>query len=191
MYRRKKTVPEKKNKKNLIEISKFKNMFYSFECDYSNNINLIAYIYEGTESAKIDLVLKNDGTLDWTNNTKLIFDKKSEVKGNDVKLKPQKINEVQKYEIILNNLGSLKDGEYKSYVKVYIDGLLIGEELTLKLKVKKKELPDEEMNNNMDKIIEFREAYDLDEIDYPNKKVFEALKANDFEFEPTFVSLFN
>ena len=166
-------------------------MFYSFECDYSNNINLIAYIYVGTESAKIDLVLKNDGTLDWTDNTKLIFDKKSDIKGNDIKLKPQKKNETQKYEIILNNLGDLDVGEYKSYIKLYIDERQIGEKLTLTLKVKKKEDPDEEMNNNMDKITEFREFYELNENEYPNKKIFEALKENDFEFESTFESLFS
>ena len=43
----------------------------------------------------------------------------------------------------------------------------------------------------MDKITEFREFYELNENEYPNKKIFEALKENDFEFESTFESLFS
>ena len=37
------------------------------------------------------LTLKNDGTLDWPeNDTKLIFDEKSYLKGEEIILKPQK-----------------------------------------------------------------------------------------------------
>ena len=143
-YRRKRTVPAKQFNKNDKNIRKIENMYYSFECDYSNNINLITYINVGTESAKIDLVLKNNGTLDWSDDTKLIFDKKSDILGNEVKLKPQKKNEKEKYEIILNDLRDLDEGEYKSYVKFCIDGSIIGETLILILKVKKKEDPEEE-----------------------------------------------
>ena len=43
----------------------------------------------------------------------------------------------------------------------------------------------------MDKIKKFRKDYNLNENEYPNKKIFEALKENDFEFESTFESLFS
>jgi hypothetical protein len=168
-----------------------KNLFYSYKCDYSNNVNLSAYIYVGTDSAKIDLVLINDGTLDWPNNCKLIFDKNSEVKGNEIKLKPQIKDEKQKYEVIFNNLRDLDEGEYKSYLRFYRDGDFMGEKLILTIKVKKKEDPDEEMNNNMDIINEFRTNFNLSENDFSNKQIFEALKSNDFDPEQGFVSIVN
>ena len=42
---------------------------------------------------------------------------------------------------------------------------------------------------NMDKIKEFREFYGLSENDFPNKKIFEALKANNFDFAEAFESI--
>ena len=184
----------KETSKNMIASEQkkiVKNLFYSYKCDYSNNVNLSAYIYVGTDSAKIDLVLINDGTLDWPNNCKLIFEKNSKVKGNEIKLKSQKKDEKQKYEVIFNNLKDLDEGEYKSYLRFYRDGDFMGEKLTLTIKVKKKEDPDEEMNNNMDKINEFRETFNLSENDFSNRQLFEALKSNDFDPEQAFISIVN
>ena len=170
-------------------IKKFRpNLYYSYEC--INNSNLTAYIYEKTETAKINVTLKNDGTLDWPENlTKLIFDEKSEIKGEEIILKPQKKGTELNYEIIFNNLEKLTKDEYKSHAKIIVKGEQIGEKLILKIKIKKKEDTNEEMNKNMDVIENFRVENGLDEIEYPNERIFKALKENDFDFEQAFWSL--
>ena len=43
----------------------------------------------------------------------------------------------------------------------------------------------------MDKIIEFREKFNLSKDDYTDEKIFEILKDNDFNEENAFTSLFN
>ena len=166
------------------------NLYYSYEL--TNNINLTGYIYEETETAKITITLKNDGTLDWPEKTtKLIFDNKSEVKGKEMTLKPQGIGKEEKYDIIINNLAKLKEGEYKSLAKIIINGEQIGEKLNLKIKIKKKEDPNEEMNRHMEEIDCLRTEYDLDETDFPNERLFKALKENDYDNEQAFASLYN
>ena len=64
--------PQELRRSDTIKNSKKDNLYYSYEC--TNNINLVSYIYKGTSSTKIDLILKNDGTLEWDENSKLIFD---------------------------------------------------------------------------------------------------------------------
>ena len=168
----------------------FENLYYSYEC--INNINLTGYIYEKSETAKIDITLKNDGTLDWPENkTKLIFEKKSQVKGKEITLKPQEIGSEERYEIIINDLAKLKEGEYKSCVRININGQNIGEKLDLKIKIKKKEDPNEEMNQHMGEIESFRAEFALEETEYSNERLFKVLKENDYDFEQSFASLFN
>ena len=55
--------------------------------------------------------------------------------------------------------------------------------MILKIKIKKKEDTNEEMNKNMDVIENFRVENGLDEIEYPNERIFKALKENDFDFD--------
>ena len=43
----------------------------------------------------------------------------------------------------------------------------------------------------MDKIKEFREIYFLDENDYSNERILQALKDNDFDYEKTYNDLLN
>ena len=170
--------------------NKFKReyLYYSYEC--TNNNNLTAYINEKTETAKINVTLKNDGTLDWPeNNIKLIFDKKFKVKGEDIILKPQEKGTELDYEIIFNNLDKLSEGEYQSYAIISIKGEQFGEKLKFKIKIKKKVDTNKEMNKNIDKINSFREYFNLDEIKYPNEIIFNALKEKNYKFEETFCLL--
>ena len=108
------------------KIVKLENLYYSYECTNNDN-NLKAYINEKTETAKIDVTLKNDGTLDWPeNDTKLIFDENFNVKGEEIILKPQKKGTELNYKIIFNNLDKLTEGEYHSCAKVTVKGRQIG-----------------------------------------------------------------
>ena len=121
----------------------FENKYYSYTFDDSHNINLSSEIDEGIENTVIELWLKNDGTLDWPENrTQLIFNRnKSDCSGNNIILRPQRVNEVEKYEVIFNGLGPLGEGTYKSYLNVNIDGEKIGEEVKLTVIIKKKSGP--------------------------------------------------
>ena len=165
-----------------------KKIKYTYQC--LNLLNLSAYIHEGTEEAELDLNIKNDGP-DWPENkAKLVFELTSEAFGDEVKLEPQKKDEVRKYKVKLKDLGKYMEGEYKSYLRFCVNGEKIGEELVLILKVKKKEDPNSEINKYLDQINEFRESFDLPEEDYPNDKLLEALKENNFDFETTFAQFF-
>jgi hypothetical protein len=163
---------------------------YSYEC--TNIINLVAYQYEGAETAKIDEVtLKNNGSNDWPNNVYLEFQPKSKVIGDKVKLKPQKSGEVEKYEVKFKNLKNFKEGEYDSYVKFFINDQNYGDELKLKVKILKKEDEDEEMNYYKDLIAEFRNSFSLNETEFSNERLFKALKENEYDLEQAFTSLYD
>ena len=167
------------------------NLYYSYECTNNDN-NLTGYINEKTETAKIDVTLKNDGTLDWPeNDTKLIFDENFNVKGEEIILKPQKKGTELNYKIIFNNLDKLTEGEYHSCAKVTVKGRQIGGEIKIIIIIKKKEDPNEEMNKNMDKIDSFRAEFGLDENEYSNEIIFKSLRKNDFDFEQAFGSFFD
>ena len=87
-------------------------------------------------------------------------------------------------------MGKYIEGEHKSYLRFCVNGEKIGEELVLILKIKKKEDPNSEINKYLDQINEFRESFGLPEEDYPNDKLLEALKENNFDFETTFAQFF-
>ena len=181
-----------KIKKKPIKPKNFKiltNLFYSYECINKNNLE--SCIYTGTNTTKFELSLKNDGTLEWPEKTtKLIFDKNSEIKGDEIILKPQKAGEELKYKVVFNNLEKLDQGEYKSYMRFQIkDDIIIGEKLILKIIVKEKEDPNAEMNKHMEEIEKLRKEYGLSENQYTNKIIYDALQKCGFEMEQSFLLL--
>ena len=96
---------EKNNKKdhkdNVDNIkNNIKNIIYSYE--YTNIDMLKLYLYKGSSEGKATIILKNNGKESWPlNKTKLIFDKNSFIKSEDIILNPQKPNETNKYNIII------------------------------------------------------------------------------------------
>ena len=161
--------------------------YSSYSCQ--NLISLSSYIYENTESTKIEIQIENDGTLPWPENyVKLKFESNSQIKGEDIILNPQKPKEINKYEIQFNNLGQYKAGTYESYMNCYINEQVYGERMVLKIVINKKAIS--EVEKNLDKINEFREMFDLKEIDYSNEVLYNALKNNDFDYELSFSTLF-
>lgn len=112
--------------------------YYSYSC--INSKDLISCIDEKTESTKIEIEIENNGTKDWPeNNAKLIFDQKSQIKGENAILKSQKCNEKNKYEIEFHNLSKYKEGVYESYAYININGWC-GTEIILKIIIKKRKL---------------------------------------------------
>ena len=172
------------------EIKGEKEKIYSYDCP--NNLNLIEYIYEGTEQANIKIILKNNGNEAWPKGkTKLIFDKFSQIKGDEIILESQNIGEEKNYTVILKNLEKMKEGEYKSFLFFNVEGKNFGEKLIIIIKVKKRENKDEEINKYIDKINEFRESYSLSKEEFSNEYLLEVLKKNNFEHDQSFNSLFN
>ena len=104
---------------------------YSYQC--KNNSQLIVYTYEGINELKIDLTLLNNGNKPWSLDTKLIFDNNFKIKGEDIKLKPQKPGEKNTYEIILKNFNKFISGEYYTFLKFKVDGQNYGENLMIKI----------------------------------------------------------
>ena len=168
-----------------FKFSKFENNTedtkdYSYEC--INNNALVAEVYEDTHEAKIDIILINNGKNIWTkNNTKLIYDKNSQIVGNEIKLGPQKPGETKKYKINLKNLNKFPVGEYKSSLVFSVDGNPFGEKLKVKIIIK-----------DIKTIVEhFRNTFNLPEIDFSDEKLIEALKGNNYNEENSILSLIN
>ena len=176
--------------KNLIQLNQ--NLIkerkqFSYEC--INILSLSTNIYEGTNDAKIEFILKNNGNITWPEGSKLIVDNKSDLRANEIMLKPQKPGEQQSYDAIFDALKEIKVGEYKSYLTFEnSEDVFSGEKLTLKIIIKKKK---NEIEQNIDKIRDFRDNYALSTEDYSDRKLLEILKKNNFNFDKAFESLFN
>jgi hypothetical protein len=162
---------------------------YSYDC--TNAMYLTVYIYEGTEEAEFEIFLKNNGKKTWASDSKIINDPSSSLKTNDIDLAQQKPNEERGYKVVIKNLGRKPNGEYKIIFLFYTNKNIIGDKITAMVKIKEKDNEKSEMEENMDKIIEFRDTFNLSEDEYSNEKIFEILKDNDFNFENAFSSLFN
>ena len=150
---------------------------YSYECT-SYKETLEKSIYEGTDKAKIEITLRNNGEEPWpVNKTKLIFDKESYFIEKDILLKGQKPGEEENYEIIIKNLEKLEVGEYK-YVLSFVVGLkslkIFGEKIILRINIKEKAIG------------EFRNEFGLLKEEYSDERILKALKENNFDFYKAF-----
>jgi hypothetical protein len=105
-----------------------KDIKYSYKCLSSK---LRTFIHIGTEKAKFNIVIKNDGNLQWTKNTKFIFGKNSQMLTDYIKLKPLEPNEQDNIEIEFDGLKYFVAGTYASYLLLSVDGKVFGEPLKL------------------------------------------------------------
>jgi len=149
------------------------------------------YLYEGTEQGQIEIILKNNGSQTWPEDrAKLAFERESEISGDEIMLNPQKPGEIEKYNIILRGLNNYSHKQYKSYLNIYIDDDEVGEQIILTINIKEKDKTKKEIEDNMDKINEFRQIYSLGIEDYSDEKLFEVLKNNNYDYDIAFGSLF-
>ena len=159
---------------------------YDYEC--LNLMSLQQVIYEGTESVEFELLLKNNRFSDWPpNQTKLIFDSKSQLKGKSVMLKSLGKNEQQKCIVKINNLEKLKEGEYDAFVSFNVNGVNYGNLLKLKVVIKKKEI--DPIEEHKEEIENFRKEFNLDENEFSDKKLYDVLVENNFEPEKAFLQI--
>lgn len=111
-----------------------KDIKYSYKCLSSK---LRQYIYRGTKKVKFDIVIKNDGNLKWTQNTKFIFGSNSQIISEYIKLKPLGPNEQDNIEIEFDGLEYFVEGTYASYLLFSLDEKVFGEPLKLEIIVEK------------------------------------------------------
>ena len=185
---------EIKKKESFNKIEKKKKIIgnneYSYEC--INILQLSLYLYEGTEEGKIGITLKNNGSQTWPEGrTRLCFERESQINGDEIILRPQKPGEEGKYDVILSGLKTYSPNQYKSYLGFCIDDNEFGEELVLTINIKEKNTNKKEMDENMDKIKEFRSMFDLKGEEYSDEKLFEILKQCNFDYEESFSQLFD
>ena len=164
---------------------------YSYEI-ITSFITLSAYIYQGTNEAKINMILKNNGKKTWPENeTKLIYDEKSYFMENEILLQPQKPGEEYRYEIIINNLGACPVGEYKFILSFCVCGKSFGEKLFLRVCIKEHNKKKYEIEENIDKIRDFRNQFNLSIEEHSDENILNALSKNKFDFDKTFSDIFN
>ena len=164
------------------------NSDYSFDC--TNAMYLTLYVYEGTEKEKMEITLKNNGNKTWPKNTKFKIIEPSDFNLDDIILSQQKPNEEKSYYIYFNNLNNYKIGEYQISLAFCCDEKIYGETLVVRVKIKEINNSNKDIEENIDKIIEFRETFNLSEDEYPNDKILTILQENNFNFEEAFGSLF-
>jgi hypothetical protein len=191
----------KKVKNCLININKVKNVNtnsdnqiiikkeYSYDC--LNKTKLSKYIYEEEDEAKIEIILKNNGKEDWPKDcTKLIFDRASDIKGEEIVLDPQKSGEQKIYHAAFKNISKYRVGEHKSYLLFCVNDETFGEKLELTVGIKKNK-PKLEIEQYIDQIKEFRELFELKIKEFSDEILLEVLKKNDFDYETAFISLYS
>ena len=161
---------------------------YSYQCE--NKLLLNIFLFEGSDEGVIKLTLANNGKRSWPKNTKLVFDDKSLVKGDEIMLDPQNPGDKKNYEIVFKNLKGFSSGEYKSFLSFNVNGKNYGEILTIKIVIKEKEKPKNEIEEHLETIKEFRDTFGLSKYDYTDEKTFNILKKYDFDMGKAFESLF-
>ena len=63
--------------------------------------------------------------------------------------------------------------------------------MPIKIKIKEFNSQQNEIKENLDKINEFRDMFNLTEDEYPNERILETLQENDFNYENAFSALFD
>lgn len=111
---------------------------YSYKC--LNKDKLYTIINQGDNTAKIKIILKNNGSLPWTeSDTVLCFSRfKNKYSGTEKVLNPQMPGEENSYDITLNSLKDAKPGEYPLTLELIIGQETIGEEIKAKIIIKEK-----------------------------------------------------
>ena len=172
-------IKENSNINNLIINN---NKIYSYQC--TNLEKLVIDIREKMEKAEIKIKLKNDGNIPWDKDTRLKMAEFSDIKKDDIILKPQNPDTEETYTITFNQLQNYEIKEYKTNFVFCCGGKTYGEKIVIKINILS------EIDFCLKKIDEFKRCYNLIECKLDDEKILECLAENDFSFENTFSSLF-
>jgi len=172
-------IKENSNNNNLIINN---NKIYSYQC--TNLEKLVIDIREKMEKAEIKIKLKNDGNIPWDKDTRLKMAEFSDIKKDDIILKPQNPDTEETYTITFNQLQNYEIKEYKTNFVFCCGGKTYGEKIVIKINILS------EIDFCLKKIDEFKRCYNLIECKLDDEKILECLAENDFSFENTFSSLY-
>ena len=172
-------IKENSNNNNLIINN---NKIYSYQC--TNLEKLVIDIREKMEKAEIKIKLKNDGNIPWDKDTRLKMAEFSDIKKDDIILKPQNPDTEETYTITFNQLQNYEIKEYKTNFVFCCGGKTYGEKIVIKINILS------EIDFCLKKIDEFKRCYNLIECKLDGEKILECLAENDFSFENTFSSLY-
>ena len=159
------------------------NREYSY---YSNKYEYIFHIITNKEpSINCEIEIQNDGIHEWPENVTKLYcnEKKSHLKVGNVALNPLKTNEKQTVNIIIEKLNELSEGEYLIYFNFKVNRKIFGQQITIKIICKE--------DKELKKIKEFRREFDLNENDYPDEKIKNALNQGKDNFQSAFLYLFS
>ena len=178
---------EQENVQRLMRRGGLKDLHYSYECP--NFMTLQQYVYQGSESTEIPLILKNTGLSSWPpNTTKLIFDTTYRIRGKTVVLNSLDKNEEQKCIVKVDGLSNLPLGEYEAGVYLNINGNNIGKIIKMKVIIKEKGI--DPIEKHKETIKQFRNEYNLfDENEYSDEDLCDVLLSNNFKFDKAFMCL--
>ena len=160
---------------------------YSYDCPNAEYLSV--YIYVGTDEAKFDIFLKNNGAETWAEDSKLINDDSSPLSTDEILLAPQKPGEEKSYTIVIKDLKRYPAGDHNAIFCFYTNGAVRGEKIIAIVKIKEKDNEKNEIDEYIDKINEFRDEYALSEEEYDNERMLDLLKKNNFVFEDAFYAL--
>ena len=156
------------------------NLQYSYFIDKKEYLK--SFHQNTISSISVDFYILNNGTKNWTTNTKLCCDKTSELKCDDITLKPLANNKSQKVECKFNRLNELEYGKYTIFLNFVVDNIIYGEKIKIVLECL--------YNEEKEKISDFRRQYNLSLEDANDEIIKEYLKKNNWNFEKTFSNLF-
>ncbi len=157
------------------------NLKYSYSIDQKEFLK--SFNQKTISSISVNFTIQNNGTKSWTRNTKLCCDNTSQLKCDEIKLKPLEKNNSQKVECKFNGLNELEYGKYTIFLNFVVDNILYGEKIKIVL-----ECMYDEKN---EKVIKFMKNYNLSFEDVDAKSLKENLEKNNWDFEKTFNIIFS
>ena len=187
--------PKKENKKpvkkdekvnpegeKIININEVDETEYKYEILNKNPGDFIKEVIENTDKeVEFKINIKNNNNFPWPGNgkTKLINDKNSDIKTNDIILNNLQTNQNQYLKIKLN-IDNMEPGMKKCIFHFNVNNVTYGEPLILNVNIK----------GVKEEISKFRKEFSLNEKDYDSKRLLEVLEKANFDYNKAFDSLF-
>ena len=154
---------------------------YSYSVDQKEYLK--SFYQNSISDISVYLKIQNNGKKNWTSNTKLCCDKNSQLKCDDIDLKPLEKDYSQTVVCKFNRLNELEYGKYTIFLNFVVDNIIYGEKIKIVLECL--------YNEKREKILQFKKMYDLNDSDYDEKTLIEILELNNGNFEATFNNLFS
>ena len=176
---------EKVEQRNQMEYQKneiYNTNLYNFVCEFPNNG---VYEFNLSKRIKPEIIfnIKNIDNKDWRENEMFLkTNKNSQLKINDYKLYSIRKGESKRINLNIPSINEITDGTYNIILDFCVNNKIYGEPIKFKVKI----VPDQ----NLLKIIEFRNIYQLSEKEYPNEQILPLLKKNKFDYDKTFDEMF-